>query len=177
MRRVLAEFRLYLCNEIVSSVPVHRFRHWFYRKVMKFELHPESSVFMHCTFDCAKGLRIGKFCIIHAKCRIDPRGGITIGDRVQLAQDTIIITADHLMNSTNFAGRARPVVIEDYAWIGPRVTILPGVTIGRGAVVAAGAVITKDVEAYTMVGGVPAKVIGQRTKDLFYGDHYTRLFQ
>ncbi|MFC5535793.1 acyltransferase [Rhodocytophaga aerolata] len=52
-----------------------------------------------------------------------------------------------------------PVIIEDNVWLATRCTILKGVTIGKGAVVAAGAVVTKDVPPYTLVGGVPAKVI------------------
>ena len=55
-----------------------------------------------------------------------------------------------------------PIVLEDGAWIGGGAIVLQGVTIGCGAVVAAGAVVTKDVEAYDIVGGVPAAVIGSR---------------
>lgn len=54
---------------------------------------------------------------------------------------------------------ALPIRIEADCWIGARATILPGVTIGRGATVAAGAVVIKDVEAETLVGGVPARFI------------------
>jgi len=54
---------------------------------------------------------------------------------------------------------ALPIHIEADCWIGARATILPGVTIGRGATVAAGAVVIKDVEAETLVGGVPARFI------------------
>ena len=53
----------------------------------------------------------------------------------------------------------KPVHIEDKAWLGSNVTVLPGVTIGEGAIVAAGAVVTKDVEPGTIVGGVPSKLI------------------
>jgi acetyltransferase-like isoleucine patch superfamily enzyme len=55
-----------------------------------------------------------------------------------------------------------PITIEDDAWIGAGAIVLPGVTVGRGAVVAAGAVVTKDVESFTIVGGVPSVVIGCR---------------
>jgi Acetyltransferase (isoleucine patch superfamily) len=60
-------------------------------------------------------------------------------------------------------------LIEDYVFIGPRAIILPGVKIGKGAVVAAGAVVTKDVAPFSVVGGVPAKIIGERKiKNLSY---------
>ena len=56
----------------------------------------------------------------------------------------------------------KPIVVEDDVWIGAKVTVLGGVTIGRSAIVAAGAVVTKDVESYSIVGGVPAKLIRYR---------------
>ena len=56
----------------------------------------------------------------------------------------------------------RPVVIGDDVWIGRRVIILPGVTVGGGSIIAAGAVVSKDVKPYSIVGGVPAKQIGNR---------------
>ena len=64
-----------------------------------------------------------------------------------------------------FDCKGGPVVIEDYVWVSTRAMILPNVTVGRGAVIAAGAVVTRDVQAYTIVGGVPAKQIGVRTRD------------
>ncbi|MDH6066721.1 hypothetical protein NWP26_05500 [Chrysosporum ovalisporum APH033B] len=63
-------------------------------------------------------------------------------------------------------------MIGNRAWIAYRVIILPGVTIGEGAVVGAGAVVTKDVEAYTIVAGNPARVIGQRSANLTYQLNY-----
>ncbi|HEY0055322.1 MAG TPA: acyltransferase [Pedobacter sp.] len=144
---------------------------------MKFRIYPGSSIFMHCTFDCAGGLTIGKHSVIHQNCRIDPRGGIIIGETVAISQEVIILTADHIVNSPNFAGRERQVIIEDFAWIGTRATILPGIRIGRGAVVAAGSVVTKDVPDFFIVAGVPAKKIGERVGSLAYGEPYSRLFQ
>jgi maltose O-acetyltransferase len=69
---------------------------------------------------------------------------------------------EHDINSQTFGGSGGPVVIHDWAYIGTRVTILPGITIGEGAVVASGAVVTKDVAPWTMVGGIPAKFIRNR---------------
>ena len=67
-------------------------------------------------------------------------------------------------------------MIEDYVWVATRATVLPGVTIGEGAVVAAGAVVTKDVEPYTIVGGVPARSIGVRNRALSYTQNFQPWF-
>lgn len=93
-------------------------------------------------------------------------GGVIIGNNVDIAQEVNIWTEQHDYNSPDFVSIEKPVVIEDYAWIASRATILPGVTIGRGAVVACGAVVTKDVPPLCIVAGVPAKQIGIR-KDVF----------
>ena len=69
---------------------------------------------------------------------------------------------EHDINSDSFAITSGQVIIEDYVYIASRVTIMPGVCIGEGAVVASGAVVTKDVEPWTLVGGVPAKPIKKR---------------
>nr|WP_317044482.1 acyltransferase [Hymenobacter crusticola] len=144
---------------------------------MKFTIGDRSSVFMHCNFDCTKGLVIGSDSVINAKCRLDTRGGIIIGDKVSISQEVVILTADHDANASDFAGRDRMVTIKDYVWIGTRAMILPGVTIGRGAVIAAGAVVTKDVAPFSIVAGVPARLTKMRANQLEYSPNYERLFQ
>ncbi|WP_443738789.1 DapH/DapD/GlmU-related protein [Treponema sp.] len=66
------------------------------------------------------------------------------------------------INYLRIFGKYGNVIIEDNVWIATRCTILPSITIRKGAVVAAGTVVTKDVEAYSVVGGIPARVIGRR---------------
>ena len=91
---------------------------------------------------------------------IDARERIDIGANVRIAPYSIILDSDFHDIKDHFSeGPSAPVIIEDDVWIATRCTILKGVTIGRGAVVAAGAVVTKDVPPYTIVAGVPAKVI------------------
>jgi len=74
----------------------------------------------------------------------------------------MIYNSEHDISDENFKATSAPVTIEDYVFIGPRAIILPGVTVHKGAVVAAGAVVTKDIPEFMIVGGVPAKEIGQR---------------
>ena len=87
---------------------------------------------------------------------------ITIGKDVCLASNICIWSLHHDYNDIHFAAKGAPVRIEDYAWLCSHCIILPGVTIGKGAVVASGAVVTKDIEAWTVGGGVPDKPIGKR---------------
>ena len=110
--------------------------------------------------DCGKNLRIGRNVFINACCQFQDQGGITIGDGTLVGPKTVIATLNHHQNPSKRANLIpKPVVIGKNVWIGANVTILPGVTIGDGAIIAAGAVVNKNVEANTIVGGVPAKYI------------------
>jgi acetyltransferase-like isoleucine patch superfamily enzyme len=120
--------------------------------------------------DDYRKLRIGDDVSIGKSAMLQCIGGITIGNQVMVAHGSQIISAGHRVpaagESMRFSGLdVAPIVIEDEAWIGGGAIVLPGVTIGRGAIVAAGAVVTKDVEPYTIVGGIPAVVIGSRSDD------------
>lgn len=177
MKQFLSELRLYTCNHIISKIPSHRLRNLYYRHIMHFSLAKGASVHLNCVFHTAKNFSMGEYAVLNARCRIDNRGGITIGKSVSVSGDVIILTADHDMHAKDFSGKARPVEIQDYVWIGTRAMIMPGVVLGKCCVVAAGAVVTKDVLPYEIVGGIPAKKIGERDKINFdYQTDYRRLF-
>jgi acetyltransferase-like isoleucine patch superfamily enzyme len=91
-------------------------------------------------------------------------GGVNIGDRVMIGSHVAItsLTHDYTAVAMNGTSLARPIVIEDDVWLGTHCVILPGVRVGCGAVVAAGAVVTKDVPPYTVVAGVPARLLKRR---------------
>ena len=107
-------------------------------------------------------IKIGNDCIIGENVVLDGRDKLTIGHHVAIASEVMIYNSEHAIHSEHFHPVSAPVMIEDYVFIGPRAIILPGVTIRRGSVVAAGAVVTKDVSEFQIVGGVPAKSIGNR---------------
>lgn len=112
------------------------------------------------TADFGKNITIGKNVFFNSGCRFQDQGGIVIGDGVLIGHNVVIATINHGLDpKEERKNHYAPVAIGNHAWIGSNATILPGVTVGEWAVVAAGSVVTKNVEPYTVVGGVPAKVI------------------
>lgn len=110
--------------------------------------------------DFGKNIFIGKDVFINSGCHFQDQGGVWIEDGAMIGHNVVVATINHdLAPENNRKNHYAPVTIGSHAWIGSNVTILPGVTIGEWAVVAAGAVVTKNVEPYTVVGGIPAKLI------------------
>lgn len=119
--------------------------------------------------EIADGVTVGP------KVLLDGRKGLKIGKGSTIAYEAIIWTLNHDYNDINFCTKGAPTTIGEHCWICCRSVILPGVTIGDGAIVASGAVVTKDVPPYTVVGGIPAKVIGKREeKDYQYGYNHSK---
>lgn len=160
----------YLTNHVVSHLPSFRLRHAWYRRVLGVRLGKGSGIHLNSyIWFTGPGrmrreglLTIGHHTRINRGCCLDARGGISIGDNVSISPEVVILTMEHLKEDPGFATVTRRVHIDDYAWLGMRAMVMPGVTIGRGAVVAAGAVVTRDVAAGAVVGGVPARPIGER---------------
>lgn len=112
-------------------------------------------------FICDFGNRVkfGKGVFINHSAVLSASGGIEFEDGVMSAPCLRIATINHDMNERHTKYSYGKVLVKKNAWLGMNVTICPGVTIGEYSVVAAGAVVTKDVPAYAVVGGVPARVI------------------
>jgi maltose O-acetyltransferase len=134
----------------------------------------KTSLHRGCRFYRPSGVQLGHNSIVNRDVLLDGRMGLTIGNNVSISEGVAIFTLEHDPNSPEFADRGAPVTIQDRVFIGARAIILPGVTLNEGSVVAAGAVVTRNVEAYTIVGGVPAKPIGQRRTDLDYTLDYCK---
>lgn len=113
-------------------------------------------------------LAVGRNTIVGPGCLLDARGGLTLGENVNVGGGTRFMTAKHDVQDPDFVARFDPVVVEDRVWIALGATVLGGVTIGEGAVVAANATVTSDVAPFTIVAGTPAAPIGTRTRDLRY---------
>jgi len=177
MKDFLLHLLLYSVNTIVTRLPSHKIRRFFLRHFMGMKIGQGSSLHMGLKLYTYGHIAIGNHCVIDRDCVLDGRGGITLGNNVNISPEVMILTAYHDPNSPDFAGIEKPVVIEDYAWLATRALILPGVKVGRGAIVAAGAVVTKDVPPEVIVGGNPARFIRKRNGNPTYQLNYARLFQ
>lgn len=103
---------------------------------------------------------------INSGCRFQDQGGITIGDDVLLGHNVVLATLNHdPVVARRSSMLPAPIVIGDKVWIGANATVLPGVTIGKGAIVAAGAVVHRDVPPFTVVGGVPARILRELSQE------------
>lgn len=113
-------------------------------------------------------LSIGTNTIIGMRVCLDARGGLAIGTNCNIADEIAVWTAEHDIQAADFAMTVGRVDIRDRVWLCFRSIVLPGVTVGEGSVVASATVVTKDVPPFSVVGGVPAKLIGNRNKLLTY---------
>ncbi|MFO7535135.1 MAG: acyltransferase [Kiritimatiellia bacterium] len=155
---------LLLCGHI----PSHRLRKLIYVRVFGLRADTTAVIYGGAEIRNPREIVIGRNSIIGHGAVLDGRNGLTVGENVNMSTGVWIWTMEHDPQDPLFAAKGGPVVIEDYAWISCRSIILPNLRIGKGAVVCAGAVVTKDVPPYAIVGGVPARVIGQRSSDLRY---------
>jgi len=107
---------------------------------------------------------LGSNVSIHEMCYLDGYGGIKIGDNVSIAHSTSLISFDHTYDDTIIPIKynlsiKKIIIVHNDIWIGAGVRILGGNTIHKRSIIAAGSVITKDVESYSIYGGIPAKKI------------------
>lgn len=159
---------MHLANRHVARWPFHAWRDAFYRRFLKVELGPGAAIHMGAIFTTRGGVHLGPGTTVEPGVRLDGRGGLKLGAHVSVAPEVAFLTAEHDPTAPDFAGRLGAIEVGDRAWIGFRAVILPGVRVGEGAVVAAGAVVRSDVAPWTVVGGVPAKPIGNRPEGLSY---------
>lgn len=126
------------------------------------------------TIDCTgvirelgEGLVVGDYVGVSEACFIQVRGTVRIGSHVMMGPGVRIFSENHTVGVTDKLLIEQPTIrkgvcIEDDIWIGSGATILDGVTVGRGSVIGAGSIVTRDIPPYSVVAGVPAKIIKKR---------------
>jgi len=158
------------CIYKISVFPSIRLRKLIYRIM-------GAKIGKHCTLHIGTQIRspyyleICEGSIIGDNTMLDARNHLKIGKNVVLASNVSIYTMQHNHRDPSFGckfDRDMSVQLDDRVWIGSNVTILPGVHIGEGAVCCAGCVVTKDVEPFAVVAGVPAQKVNERPRNLTY---------
>lgn len=173
MKKIHKKIALFFYYLFLSKIPIQPFP--FYKSGYKLRAHVASLCFKSC----------GKHVIIKDKCYFGDGSKISLGNNSQLGQnsrlqgeifigddcvmgpDVVIMATSHKYNRVDIpirlqGGDETPVKIGNDVWIGTRVIILPGVTIGDHSIVGAGAVVTKSFPPYSIIGGIPGKLIKQR---------------
>lgn len=137
-----------------------------YRKLLGYKNLHATAYFLGIPRKISKDLIAGPFASVAPNAYICPK--VTLGKYVLIAPNISIIGDDHRIDRPGvpyiFGGRPElpETTIEDDVWIGRNVMIRAGVRIGRGSLVAMGAVVTADVPPYSIVAGIPAKIIRKR---------------
>lgn len=158
----------FIANRLPASYfPMGSFFNWVRVRLAKnfLKIGKNSRIYPRVNLGDGNGITIGHYCRINENVYIE--GGI-IGNYVMIAPNVTIYSSSHIFERTDIPmvmqGQSEkvPSVIEDDVWIGKNAIIMPGLKIGTGSIIGAGAVVTKNIEPYSIVGGIPAKLIRKR---------------
>lgn len=177
MKSKIVKFIHWVIIPYLMNLPSRRIRLYIVKRYFG-NIGENVSFLRGVEFIVPNNIYIGNNVVINKYVLLDGRGGkLLIGNNVDIAREVNIWTLEHDPNDDYHSTKGGDVIIEDFVWISSRATILPNVTIGYGAVVASGAVVSKNVPPMSIVGGIPAKIIGQRTSKLKYTLKYKPLFE
>lgn len=141
-------------------------RNLFYTRTLS-SCGPEIYVLPHVSMSYPQNIELGRSVFINRGVNLTARERISIGDNALIGPYVVLNSGSHEFSDPHQlirdqGHRLAPIRVEQDVWIGAHATILPGVTVGQGGIVAAGAVVTRSVEAYTVVAGVPARFMKRR---------------
>jgi maltose O-acetyltransferase len=160
-------------NHVINRIPLVEARMRAYEGLgVRFEDVSTGTIMLNCEVWSPKRLEVGARTVVGRDVLLDARGGIRLGRDVDVGSYARFMTGKHDIRDPDYAASFDPIDVGDRAWIALNAVVLGGVTVGEGAVVAAGAVVSKDVEPFAVVAGVPAKQIGERTRELRYELNY-----
>ena len=151
-------------NMLITYIPLHWVRLGFLR-FAGMQIAERVCILRGTLIMRPERISLGKGSIVGMRCFLGGESYLTIGENVNISSFSILIGGRHDFNKSTFGDIYEETIIEDYTWIATAARICSGIRIGRGAVVAAGAVVTRDVEPYHVVAGVPAKTINHRNPD------------
>lgn len=163
IKGILAGGLYVLCNYIITYIPCWHLRKLLYMACgMKIGRH--SRIMMRVVVTHPWKIRIGENTTVNEFCYLDGRGGLTIGDNVNVALCSMLITGTHDHRSKGFDYYTEPIIIGDDVWLAARSMVLNGCEVGNSCLLSAGAVLMPRTKCHDgmMYGGVPAKQIKER---------------
>lgn len=154
----------------LGKVPCQFYRTLLLKKIFQMEIAPKAVIYGWDTIRAPWNIRIGTGSVVGNDAMLDGRNGIQIGENVNISTGIKIYTEQHDLNDPWFRclDKGGAVAIGDHAWISSHSIILPRVCVGEGAVLASGALTAKNLEPFGIYAGVPAKKMGERSRDLRY---------
>jgi acetyltransferase-like isoleucine patch superfamily enzyme len=155
----------YLMLKLLSAFPSMHVRNFFLRHVYGMDIAKGAVMMGNFRLRRPSRIQIGKGTVVGERVELDGRASLFIGNHVNISSEVMIYTLQHDYKLSGFENAGAPVIVEDYVWLSTRSILLPGIRIGKGAIVAAGSVVTKDVPAFAVVAGIPAKQIGTRPEN------------
>lgn len=167
-RPIFHFFTLFFTNKIIMKFPIRGVRLFWLKYIMRMKVGKKTFIDMDSYFMQPWKIKIGNHTHVNRDCFIDARNNISIGDSVSISHRVNLVTGAHDVNDEKFKYKGAPIIIGDYVFIGVGATVLQGVEIGKGAVICANACVTKNVPPFSIVAGIPAKVIGKRNESLNY---------
>lgn len=157
----------FFCNYLIANIPSWHIRKFFYL-ICGMKVGKHSRIMMKVTVTHPWKIKIGNNTVINEYCYLDGRGGLSIGNNVNVALYSMLITGTHDHGSKDFYYYTEPIKINDDVWLAARSIVLNGCVLNDGSLVSAGAVLLPrtECESNAMYGGVPAKRIKSRDADL-----------
>lgn len=169
LKQLLNGWMMYRVKRL-GKFPSQKYRVWMLKNIFGMEIADKVVMYSWDTIRAPWNITIGEGTVIGDGVILDGRNFITIGSNVNISTAASIYTEQHDINDPYFRSlnSGGSVVIGDRAWISSHTSVLPKVHVGEGAVLGAGAIATKDLEAYAICVGIPAKKVGERNKALKY---------
>lgn len=154
----------------LGRVPFQKYRIFVLKHIYQMKIDEKVVIYGGFRIRAPWNIFIGKGSVIGDRVQLDGRNGLIIGENVNISSEVSIYTEQHDINDAYFESRdsGGSVMVGNRAWLSSRTTILPNVDIGEGTVLASGALASKDLEAYCVYAGLPAKKIGLRNRNLKY---------
>lgn len=161
MREIAASAVMWFTNHVVTNIPIwHLRKGWF--RLLGLSIGRGSRILLGTTFQGISHIEIGEHSYINTRCHLDGRGGIRIGNNVNISNFSIVITGSHSKSSDEFSYRTGFVNIDDFCWLGTHAIVLDKTHLRVKVVVGAGSVIKGDTEENSVYVGVPAKKVSNR---------------